>query len=45
MLLSQSVWEKKNSKHLSEKKVKRLSGWSNANCKKIRNTKYNYNYN
>ena len=33
MLLSQSAWEKKNSKHLSRKKLKRLTGRSNVNCK------------
>ena len=33
MLLSQSAWEKKNSKHLSKKKVKRLTGRNNVNCK------------
>jgi len=32
MLLSQSAWEKKNSKHLSKKKVTRLTGRSNVNC-------------
>lgn len=42
MLLSQSAWEKKNSKHLSKKKVKRLTGRSNVNCKQRKNKYYLY---
>ena len=33
MLLSLSASARKNSKHLSKRKVKTPSGWNNANCK------------